>query len=147
MSIQLKLDTNALASLFPEGSDIQLKLQQAIIQNIADRFLKNKSIDIQKQLLQAGNAVAESCMAQFLTGPYHSRSLSPGIQDKIKQAVHSQVQETITSTIKDILSDSYIQAQIRTQIQQELKTTIKELSKEFIQSQLKKALADTMSTM
>lgn len=53
MSIQLKLDAAAVASLFPEGSTIRLELQQAVInetvRKIVDRELTKTRAHIENQ--------------------------------------------------------------------------------------------------
>ena len=45
MTIQLKLDTSAVESLFPEGSEARLTLQQAVIQNIVDRMPSSSGME------------------------------------------------------------------------------------------------------
>lgn len=39
--VSLKLDSDAVASLFPEGSQARIDLQSAVITNIASRYLKD----------------------------------------------------------------------------------------------------------
>lgn len=52
--VSLKLDSDAVASLFPEGSQARIDLQSAVITNIASRYLKDASNT------QIQEAVAES---------------------------------------------------------------------------------------
>lgn len=41
--MEIKLDTNAVRSLFPEGSEARVKLQQAVINNIVNEMIKVKT--------------------------------------------------------------------------------------------------------
>lgn len=54
MTIQLKLDTAAVESLFPEGSEARLTLQQAVIQNIVDRMPSSSGMEdfVYQQLIK-----------------------------------------------------------------------------------------------
>lgn len=45
MTISLKLDTAAVNSLFPEGSEARLQLQQAVINNVVDRMPSNSNLE------------------------------------------------------------------------------------------------------
>ena len=47
MTIELKLDTNALSHLIEQDSEFRLNLQQCVLENIAKRYVKGVSDDIQ----------------------------------------------------------------------------------------------------
>jgi hypothetical protein len=66
MSTTIQLDTTAMNNLFPEGSEARVELRQAVLQNVANSFLKsttNPEIQSMKLIIQrqVNEAVAEKC--------------------------------------------------------------------------------------
>lgn len=51
MSVDIKLDTNALKALFPEGTEARVNLQSAVIQNYAKPILKGCTDRITQEVL------------------------------------------------------------------------------------------------
>ena len=66
--IDLKLDTNAVMSLFPEGSEARLKLQSAVIANVIERTTKTPHVDPElKKMIDDGVAAAgKALMKEYL---------------------------------------------------------------------------------
>lgn len=52
MTIRLQLDTKAVESLFPEGSEARVDLQQAIVQNMANRLLNESSTEMIRKIVK-----------------------------------------------------------------------------------------------
>ena len=46
MTIEIKLDTNALASLIESDPEFKTKIQQSVLANIANRYLKTTQTEI-----------------------------------------------------------------------------------------------------
>jgi hypothetical protein len=67
MTISLKLDTAALQTLFPEGSEARLELQQAVIANIVEKMPASSQLEdyvykqfIKKQFVDVLNSSSDS---------------------------------------------------------------------------------------
>jgi anionic cell wall polymer biosynthesis LytR-Cps2A-Psr (LCP) family protein len=111
MTIQLKINTNALMTLFPEGSSARLKLQQAVLQEVSKRVLKGVSeSEIKETLKSISSSISTEVKKELLatygkeTGyPVSYVELSSGFKTQIK----SQVQNEIGNIIDKIIKDDY----------------------------------------
>ena len=59
MSIQLKLDTNAVESLFPEGSEVRVQLQNAVIAEMTKRLYDKAMKEALNEALSGLRAVID----------------------------------------------------------------------------------------
>ena len=59
MSIQLKLDTNAVESLFPEGSEVRVQLQNAVIAEMTKRLYDKAMKEAVNEALSGLRAVID----------------------------------------------------------------------------------------
>lgn len=105
MSIQLRLDAAALATLFPEGSQARVDLQQAVVAEFAKKHIKPSAAGLQAMVDKARvEAVAEVMKELGLTrGAYSSNpvKLSDGVKYEIDQAARSAVREHSRERIED----------------------------------------------
>ena len=100
MTIALTLDKEALASLFPAGSEVRLHLANAVISNIAKRAI----VKVEKESIRQIEIIAESrfreLMMQNSNGPYSSsRELSNSFRKLIKTEAESSFNEQVKGEI------------------------------------------------
>jgi hypothetical protein len=69
MSVNIQLDTNAVNTLFPEGTEARVKLQQAVLSNVINAHIKTAGANF---LLQEVNLVLRP-LVQELTREYFDR--------------------------------------------------------------------------
>jgi hypothetical protein len=108
MSIEIKLDTNALASLIEKDEQFRLKIQQCVLENIARRFVKGVDSDIQSAVSKAAETEKSKIVESF--GSYQSGNwsrtitLKQTLKDEIKTAVckasNVEIESLIASSIE-----------------------------------------------
>lgn len=98
MSTQLKLDSAAVASLFPEGSEARLQLQSAVITEtlrfaVAGKLSAALEATVEPLMREATNKVLQEYVEQG-NGGYPPRwRLKPEIMSNVKQDIQKYVSE------------------------------------------------------
>lgn len=134
--IQLKLDTQAVNSLFPEGSQARLDLQAAIIKNVVDSAIGKKvspeisgriSEEVEKQMgcMDIGQLVREH-FKKYAENRWGYRTLidaNPGGVRELAAKVKETLKTECDSIIQEIMND----------IQKEAVKNLKNDESDFIQ--------------
>lgn len=117
MSVELKLDRSALEALFPEGTEARVKLQQAVIQNFAQSYIKGSKDTVlnslQPQLVEMKKQISNELMAQeeefmktILTKSGGAWSSSLKLTDEGKKLIlreaHSKFNGLISKDLHDL---------------------------------------------
>lgn len=108
----IRLSADALDKLFPEGTEVQLQLQQAVLSEVAGRYIKaalsehlKTYIDsMVKQIATTVNIdqmVAESFHYQHLS---HDWRLVPKVDGRVAKAISEAVREKVTDNIHDYIA-------------------------------------------
>ena len=90
MSIEMKLDTNALSSLIEADPTFRANIQQSVLTNIANRYLKVANTDINKAIESAISIAKKEVTKEFGTytnGYSSSFQLHTAIADDIKRKI------------------------------------------------------------
>lgn len=150
MTIELKLDTPSLTSLFPEGSEARLKLQQAVIDNFCRRHLRGVASDIESRLESARlNTIreAEAAFTVALPGRMPQRKLSPEfsklIEDEVRTAANQQMRDALSGAIEAAFAELNIEARV----QSYLDARIRNMTSTAIEQALKERFAAAMATL
>ncbi len=109
MGIQLKLDTNALASLIEADPEFKLQLRQAILQNIADRYIKTTDADIQRELTVAAASTKQQILDMYTVTVQKdrwssTRTLNEDLKKEIAKVCRTHIESSIGSLIRDEIS-------------------------------------------
>lgn len=106
MSIELKLDTNALSTLIEKDPQFQLNLQQCVLENVAKRYIKGVPETVKNAIETAAKTERDKVASLFGSYPtWGSFKLKDNVIDMIKTAVDreakSQIDDLIRSTIAE----------------------------------------------
>ncbi len=103
--LELKIDTQALNALFPEGSEARLNLQQAVIQNFADRLIKGQGAEAVVKYLQTNLAPQvkfqiEKTMEEYMTKANWSRgaTINADFAKMVSQEFRKQVDAIVSES-------------------------------------------------
>lgn len=113
MSVQIKLDSNAINTLFPEGSEARVNLQQAVVQNIVDRaFFKLNNEQIQKmvddsireiKVPDVGLMVREQLEALMSRKGYGDYEPSVQLVKRVTEMAHKVTESHVNETIAPLI--------------------------------------------
>lgn len=119
MTTTIKLDTNAMNALFPEGTEARVKLQQSVIQNVANSFIKTG----ESQFITA----IESKVDHSLRGLSESvnKLAHRLITEKIGKVTGFGMEPKLTEEMRDLLE---------VDIERNLKQIIREISHENVRA-------------
>lgn len=95
MTFEIKIDSNALERLFPEGTEARVKLQQAVIQNFATRVIKDQSQASLARLIrkEIEPVVKDAVAEHFVGGAWGPEVLT----EKMKFAIAEEWRKQVTS--------------------------------------------------
>lgn len=118
MTVQIKLDTNALVTLFPEGSEARLELQQAVLQEAARRMLKGLT---EQELISLIRPVVERTVAEVKEewGTFkkdtwkYTFTPSREIRDGIRQAVNEELASFSVSSLNKALEETPLETRLK----------------------------------
>lgn len=104
--IKIQLDTNALASLFPPGTEAFLQLQQSCLTEVSRRAIRAMSrLELESLLkdmsFKMGKEIRDELIREF--GPqyqtYRAGPSSVTLTENIKSAIKKEVEEEISKAI------------------------------------------------
>jgi len=109
--IELKLDTQSINTLFPEGSQARVNLQRAVIQNFADRIIKGKGgLEVIAYLDRNLKPIVEdetrNFMCQYMTQHSWTRtnSINADFAKLLAKEFKSQVNDIVEQAKQDAAS-------------------------------------------
>lgn len=141
MSIQLKLDAAALAALFPEGSQVRLELQQAVInetvRKIVDRELSKTRDYISTQCKKTVEhaLVKEGFISEVWTGAKLSAEYEAKLQSVIKESAQNAFYRFTTEAMAPMLAD--LDNRIKNRMESEMTDKLAALAKQAMRDALK----------
>lgn len=159
MSIELRLNPEALAAMFPEGTEARVELQKAVVFEFVKRNLRVASLgpEVERAIRDAMNdsqriskGVVEQAQAAVLgelglkkAGAWgDTYELQPGARNevyvKVKAAFDERVNETITSCIDRRMRK--LEAEIETEVQKRLDAIVEVLTVDVVRAKLETAL-------
>jgi hypothetical protein len=154
--IDLKLDTNAVMSLFPEGSEARLKLQSAVISNVIERTTKSASVDPElKKMIDDGVAAAGK---EFMKEYLESQSIFFGnnvaastlvgqVKARVIELTKKQIEQSIAQEMETYFFKEFkrIQESMLMQLEKTVDRKLEQYTEKQISEQValrfKKALA------
>mgnify|MGYP003542794378 CR=1 FL=1 len=112
MSIQLKLDTNALMTLFPEGSEARLELQQAVLNEAAKRSLKGiTQQELVKAISPAVTKIKKELISEYGELKYLQNrwELIPSTEFKkaVRELLHNEIFSFLGKEMTDYLENRF----------------------------------------
>ncbi len=141
MSIQLKLDAPALATLFPEGSEVRLELQRSVISEMARKIVDRDLAATRNLIEQQCRAIVEKALAdEGLTSKvWQGVKLSDDTEKRLK----AQATEAATNAVSKALYDAMaplvadLDARIQRYADSELQVRMNVMAKKALQDALK----------
>jgi len=108
MTLQLKIDTNALTALFPEGTEIRLKLQNAVIDQVVRRLAIKQVADIEARISTAVALEAQLHLQNVrdvkITGGNYSHPVRYTLGEAFKASVARAVDDAVRDAIQQELN-------------------------------------------
>lgn len=160
MTILLRLDTNAVDALFPEGTQARVELQQAVIAEIIRRQIKPEALgeSVTSQIAAAradalnaikrarddaaGRAFEEQGVAKSTWGGVE---LKPGAKAVINEAARQAVRDEITNVIAEQIG---IQAErLRGTVTHDAQAAVNRMIDREIQAAVKARVAAVVEQM
>lgn len=140
MSVQLKLDAQAMTALFPEGSEIRLALQQAVINEVARNIVDRNITNLRSQIDATCMAHFERVLAdQGIKRHYSGWQISPEIKatinDAAKLSFSSEVSKAIDAVAQPALDE--IRRKLDAQLETGLRARLDALAREALRGALK----------
>ncbi len=141
MSIQLKLDAPALATLFPEGSEVRLELQRSVISEMARKIVDRDLAATRNLIEQQCRAIVEKALAdEGLTSKVWQ---GVKLSDEIEKRLKAQATEAATNAVSKALYDAMaplvadLDARIQRYADSELQVRMNVMAKKALQDALK----------
>lgn len=141
MSVQIKLDAAAVASLFPEGSEARLELQQAVI-NETVRKIVDRELAKTRQLVEAQcRRVAEEALASagITSKLWNGVKLSDETEKRLKaqalEAANNAMSVALARAMEPLVSD--LDARIKKYAEGEMQFRLNAMAKEALRHALK----------
>ncbi len=97
--MELKLDTNALSSLIDADPSFKLAIQQAVLQNIANRYIKSTDYTINKLM---SDMQSQALDLYTNKDRYGSRSLLPAQRAEFQKIIDSEIQDLIKNSLRTL---------------------------------------------
>lgn len=162
MSLELKIDTNALMTLFPEGSETRLNLSQAVIEEAVKRMIKSSSTaEVVKIAGEASRKVSDE-VTRLLIENYFTRSrtgfdgleMKPGFKAVISSRVLDLVNEAIGNSVDSQIKfyepriNKMVHAAVTSQVKLAIKKAVDdelEAHREFIQTTAKEMVLKALN--
>jgi len=104
MSIQLKLDGKAVASLFPEGSEARIQLSNAVVAEVLSKHLKPQYIGdaVERQIFEAKtSAITEVLSKMGVQSKWGNISLS----EEFRKTLHELIAKTVKGRIDQAIHE------------------------------------------
>ena len=103
MAVELKLDTAAVVSLFPEGSEVRLKLQQAVInevvKNLIDRRIKELQAEINTRIQSIENEARKAFTDELTRKGFDRKWGNLVLSDAAKSLIAEQARSAFSEEI------------------------------------------------
>ena len=171
MTIELKLDANALEALFPLGSDIRYKLQQAVLEESSRRFIKNH---LDADIARVFNDLRIKLAAEFkdyvdklmyVEAPKMARSLAPELSYTVVSTIKDEANRQISKLISDQVQESIcnleervnhkieadrsrvlqeVRTKVQSTIQLEINNIVSSYLKDVLKEKIQKSLESTL---
>ena len=107
MTTHIKLDTNALSALFPEGSEARVKLQDCVIANMADTLLNKQHDRIISQVaskLEAHSKSLQNETNSMIANYDWGRAYS--LKEETVKLITEQVNYLTQESVKDLVKET-----------------------------------------
>lgn len=152
--ITLKIDTQALRTLFPEGSEARLELQKAVIMNVAREVGVSQANTVLGELKdiveEAAKQAAYSITKDYLEKKGHfyqsktqlTNQLVAQIKAEMKQVVDGEITNTLRKVRDEFIETQgpILQGQIAARVEQVTSHLIDKTVKEMVIEKFKAAL-------
>lgn len=108
MTIELKLDTNALESLFPAGSEARVNLQKAVIANFIRAHVKPSFVtaEVEKLVKEAQTEAVKQVLAEMGLRPHWNGTTT--LSDTAKREIELQARRALEPMV-----DTAVKAGVR----------------------------------
>lgn len=111
MTTEIKLDTAAMNALFPEGSTARVNLQQAVIQNFAERFVKgtlsDESLEQVKEIIRESvSPVVQETFATYFNTNRQAWPVTMTLNEKIKFSVQREIESQLDKMRHQLVNES-----------------------------------------
>lgn len=141
MTIELKLDTNAVLSLFPEGSEARLDLQRAVVANVVklvvDRDIKAVTKTVEYEVRKISTQALKD--TGLLAKNWSGIELSLETQQRIKQAAEDAARGAVAVAVHRAVEPymTGIDQRLKTTLEEGLNLRLKALAKDALREALK----------
>jgi len=107
MSIQLRLDAQALAALFPEGSEARVELQRAVITEFAKQHIKPSMVthNVESLVNAAKSAAVADALRDLGMGTGYPGSKFE-LSHQFKRRILEQAADAVNSLVRDMVAVS-----------------------------------------
>lgn len=142
MTMQLRLDADALAKLFPEGSQARVELQNAVVAEFIKKHVSDKLVadDVQRLIKSAKSEAVTEVMREL---GVHSQWGNVVLSDTFKNKLKEQVREQVTSHIHQSATDAAMT--LREDLGPMIEKRIELLADQIIEKRIGKELGDRLS--
>lgn len=141
--IVLRLNTDVVASLFPEGSQARVDLQQAVIAKVIERVVTKEIRHIDWNLeAQVKNVIAVKLQEMGVTSKWagsSSTALSPELTNRLRNRAEEEVNLRINEGIRLAVNQAVasLQPRIDKLLEGELTDAIRDLARKALKDVLK----------
>lgn len=147
MGTTVKLDTKAMEALFPEGSEARVELQQAVIQNFADRHLRVPDLSELKQLAEKRTSELNKTWEDIVTKSLHQHYGTSPTGARIYGRDEKVLREYVKTKLVPLLGrymDDHMHEMVRAQMETEGFGTNLEKRIEYLAEQRMKRMIDDL---
>ena len=146
MTIELKLDTNALSSLIEKDPEFQLKLQNCVIENIARRHIKGVPETIKNTIEAAAKSEKEKVAEMF--GNFTSSwsqpfKLKDSVIADIKKAINQSAKDEIASLVREAVKS--VEADIKTKVETAVSETMIQYKNAIIKQEVQRRINEAIA--
>lgn len=152
MGIEIKLDTAALSSLIDSDPEFKIKVQTAVIANIASKYIRSVEPDV----VSAINQVAQDCrkaavrpFAEYTDKYPYTLKLSDSTREHIKSLVATEVKREYETIVHEMIEAQFANKMkiLQTSVDMEVELSMKRYTNEVVGQMIKDRVNKAMEAM
>jgi len=146
MTIELKLDTNALSSLIEKDESFRLNIQQSVLENIANRYVKGVGTDVRSAVQKAAEEEFGGQFGSYITANWTKTfKLKDHLKEDIKSAVRQESRSELDAYIRSVYLEQIERA--KKEIETQVRAEVYRLTREAITKEVKSRVDAAVSQL
>ena len=160
MTLEIKLDTNALSSLIDSDPEFKTKIQQGVLANISNRYLKESSTLMGEEIARQAKIARDQVLSEYgsfkSSGYQRVFELNSTLSEQIKTRVTDLVKTTASLEIGKMIDEQILErineledrisAKVAVAVSRKVDTEISKAVNDKVQEAITKIVTDAVTS-